>query len=110
MENQHTSTSYVLLENGDVVSLDNDNAPDYLLSDSVDLNVPNGKILSLEVASDKDANYNNFEKRLKETKSEDKATITMSLFSLEEMYCLNLTIEKMFRKCYSRSLVEVQGI
>jgi hypothetical protein len=91
-----TSTSYVLLENGDVVSLDNDNAPDYLLSDSVDLNVANGKILSLEVASDKDANYNNFEKRLKETKSGDKATITMSLFSLEEMYCLNLTIEKMF--------------
>jgi hypothetical protein len=89
-----TSTSYVLLENGDVVSLDNDNAPDYLLSDSVDLNVANGKILSLEVASDKDANYNNFEKRLKETKSKDKATITMSLFSLEEMYCLNLTIEE----------------
>jgi hypothetical protein len=52
------------LANGSVIDITDDKGvppPDYLLSDSVDINEPYGKILNLEVASDKVANYNNFE-------------------------------------------------
>jgi len=55
---------------------------DYLLSDSVDLNVANGKILSLEVASDDKKNYKNFEKRVQEASPGHRGLQThMPLFS-----------------------------
>jgi hypothetical protein len=61
-------TRYKLLGNGDAQYYDPlwHDYPDYLFSDSVDIDQPYGKVLSLEVASDDKRNYRNFEKRIQE--------------------------------------------
>ena len=55
---------YMLLPDGSTESFNSckHGLPDYLLSDAVDLEVADGKLLSLEVASDKDSNFNSFRK------------------------------------------------
>lgn len=58
---------------------------EYLLSDSVDLSNPYGTVLNLEVASDKEINYNLFAKRIKENRDGKGLTKTMPLFSFEEL-------------------------
>ena len=58
--------------------------PDYLLSDSVDLEVPTGKILNLEVASDKESNYNTFQKRVDEA-GKMGLSLSMPVFSIDEL-------------------------
>jgi len=68
----------------DVTNDGNQQPPDYLLSDSVDLESPYGKILSLEVASDKEANYNKFFKRIEEARERGIKRV-MPLFSFEEL-------------------------
>jgi hypothetical protein len=76
-----------LLSDGTVIDVTNDGnqqPPDCLLSDSVDLESPYGKILSLEVASDKDANYNKFQKRVEEARERGIKRV-MPLFSFEEL-------------------------
>ena len=55
---------------------------DYVLSDSVDLEKPNGTVLNLVVASN---NYNTFLKRIYESGGE---LITMPVFSFEELKCI----------------------
>ena len=85
------------LANGSVIDITDDKGvprPDYLLSDSVDINEPSGKILNLEVASDKVANYNNFEKRIDEAKKSGKGKIlTMTLFSFDELLVIEPGME-----------------
>lgn len=79
-----------LLANGSVVDISNvadRPEPDYLLSDSVDLVTASSRILCLEVASDKKANYKCFAKRVKKASSKGK-TIVMPLFSLDELMCI----------------------
>eukprot|EP01038_Epipyxis_sp_PR26KG_P013585 gene13585-18234_t len=73
-----------------------DNAPDYLLSDSVDLQIANGLILSLEVASDKPLNCNHFYKRVYEANINLGNRLTMSLFTKKElkMFYPNFTSEE----------------
>ena len=62
--------------------------PEYLLSDSVDLNTPYGTVLNLEVASDKSSNYNDFEKRIGEPGALRGETIIMPLWSFDELTCI----------------------
>jgi hypothetical protein len=63
-------------------------APEYLLSDSVDLNTPYGTVLNLEVASDKSRNYNNFEKRIGEPGALRGQIIIMRVWSFDELICI----------------------
>ncbi len=58
--------------------------PEYLLSDSVDIENADGTILNLEVASDKDSNYNIFEKRVEEACKMGQSLV-MPLFSFHEL-------------------------
>ena len=58
--------------------------PHYLLSDSVDVNVPSGTILNLEVASDKEKNFNQFQKRIQEARKKG-GEFVMAPFSFEEL-------------------------
>jgi hypothetical protein len=82
---QETVCSYQLASDGTVMYHNpaTHGPPDYLLSDSVDLNIVDGKILSLEVASDSEKNYKNFEKRTQEAPS--GLEYHMPLFSIEEL-------------------------
>ena len=76
----------------DVTGVKHEIDPDYLLSDSVDLDPPYGKVLNLEVASDKPTNYNNFQKRIGEPGDRKKGEeIVMPLFSFEELLCIKPT-------------------
>jgi hypothetical protein len=87
----NTIIKYSLLENGDVFQIEGVPKvfPDYLLSDSVDLNAANGKVLSIEVASDKPDNYNKFSKRIQEVASKILGKVfVMPLFDFEELKCL----------------------
>ena len=75
------------LPDGSVININNipePPLPDYLLSDSVDISVPTGRILNLEVASDKVRNYNNFRKRVQEAK-EMGDVFVMPLFRIHEL-------------------------
>jgi hypothetical protein len=55
----------------------------------VDLNAANGKVLSIEVASDKPNNYNEFSKRIQEVASKNLGMVfVMPLFDFEELKCL----------------------
>jgi hypothetical protein len=63
-------------------------APEYLLSDSVDLSTPYGTVLNIEVASDKARNYNDFEKRIGEPGALRGKTIIMPLWSFDELTCI----------------------
>jgi len=77
---------YSFLPDGSVVDISSVPGmpnPDYELSDSIDLSMPSGKTLSLLVASDKEVNYNDFWKRIKEAKFGRK--LIMPLFSFEEL-------------------------
>ena len=58
--------------------------PQYLLSDSVDIDPPYGTVLNMVVASDKEPNYNNFWKRTLEAKKNGTMTV-MPVFSVEEI-------------------------
>ena len=71
----------------DITGIKNDVDPDYLLSDSVDLHAPCGKVLNLEVASDKDTNFNIFQKCMRSANTPNKE-IVMDLFSFEELLCI----------------------
>ena len=77
---------YMLLPDGRTESYDlcKHGLPDYLLSDAVDLEVADGKVLSLEVASDKDSNYNQFRKRIEEAGNAGLQLI-MPLFMFDEI-------------------------
>lgn len=76
----------------DVTGVKHNIDPDYLLSDSVDLDPPYGKVLNLEVASDKPTNYNNFQKRIGEPGDGKKGEeMVMPLFSFEELLCIKPT-------------------
>eukprot|EP01038_Epipyxis_sp_PR26KG_P015760 gene15760-21341_t len=78
---------YKFLQDGTVIYADH-NDPHYLLSDSVDLRIANGLILSLEVASDKETNYNHFYKRVNEAALNLGIRITMPLFEKDELQAL----------------------
>lgn len=71
----------------DISHVANRPKPDYLLSDSVDLVTASSRILSLEVASDKQASYKCFAKPVKQASWKGK-TIVMPLFSLDELRCI----------------------
>ena len=84
------------LPDGSVVDVTNvalGTSPDYELSDSADLNMPYGKTLSLLVASDKEANYFSFRKRIKEAQGLGKS-YNMPLFSFEELRNLKPDLDK----------------
>ena len=79
------------LSDGSVIDITNVGRvpdPEYLLSDSVDLNKPSGTVLNLEVASDKPRNYNEFQKRIGEPGALRGETIIMPLWSLDELLCI----------------------
>ena len=74
------------LSDGSVIDITNVGRvpdPEYLLSDSVDLNKPSGTVLNLEVASDKPRNYNEFQKRIGEPGALRGETIIMPLWSTD---------------------------
>ena len=80
-----TVRDYMLLPDGSTEFFDaREHGPDYQLSDAVDLEVTDGKLLSLEVASDKDSNYNQFQKRVEEASS-NGLKLTMPLFQFDEL-------------------------
>ena len=84
------STILSFLSDGTVVNISNvvePPTPDYLLSDSVDLKVAPGKMLNLEVASDKEPNYNTFQKRVEEAGGMGRSLV-MPLFSFHELLCI----------------------
>ena len=58
-------------------------APEYLLSDSADLAVAYGTILNLEVASEKESNYNIFQKHIEQASKGN--LLVMPVFSLREL-------------------------
>ena len=63
-------------------------APEYLLSDCVDLSKPSGTVLNFEVASEKSRNYKEFEKRIGEPGCLRGETIIMPLWSFDELTCI----------------------
>jgi hypothetical protein len=65
-EEQKVVKTYILHSDGTVTERQISRDADYVFSDSVDINRAYGKVLTLEVASDKDKNYNHFLKRIKE--------------------------------------------
>ena len=76
-----------LLADGSVVDISGDKNvpdPDYMLSDSVDLINAPGNVLNLQVASDKEANYELFQKRVVE-KGYNGLEWIMPLFSFREL-------------------------
>ena len=76
-------TTYSFLPDGSVIDISKNGDPiypEYVLSDSVDLNSPRGTVLNMVVASDKDSNYNNFRKRIKETDGKG-LEVVMPVFS-----------------------------
>jgi hypothetical protein len=75
--------TFRLRGDGNVTLADHDNV-DYELSDSVDIEHPRGDILTLEVASDKDCNYNSFSKRVTEAMGNGFETF-MPLCTLVEL-------------------------
>jgi hypothetical protein len=85
---KQTVCDYQLLPDGrvQIYDLATHGLPDYLLSDSVDLNVAYGKRLSIEVASDDKKNYKNFDKRVQEASATHSGLRKyMPLFSLSEL-------------------------
>ena len=79
-----------LLSDGSVIDITDQRVPDpeYLLSDSVDLNVPSGTVLNLLVASATSSNYNQFEKRIGEPGALAGEAIIMPLWSFDELLCI----------------------
>lgn len=65
-EEEKVVKTYILHPDGTVTERQISRDVDYVFSDSVDINRIHSKVLTLEVASDKDKNYNNFLKRIKE--------------------------------------------
>ena len=64
-------------------------APEYLLSDCVDLNHPYGTVFNFEVAaSGNSRNYHEFEKRLGEPGCLRGTTIIMPVWSFDELTCI----------------------
>jgi hypothetical protein len=76
--------TYILHQNGTVTERKISQDADYVLSDSVDIGRVHSKILTLEVASDKDNNYRKFLKRIKEAGG-DGDVLVMPLCTLEEL-------------------------
>ena len=75
------------LSDGSVIDITNVGRvpdPEYLLSDSVDIEKAYGKILNLEVASDKESNYNSFQKRVREAGVKGNLFV-MPVFSFLEL-------------------------
>jgi len=66
------------------------NNPDYLLSDGCNLMKANGRILNIEIASDKENNYNAFLKRISEADGISVIGIKkiMPLFSFDELLAI----------------------
>ncbi len=79
--------TYRLKFNGDTEMADLDSV-DFELSDSVDLEHPRGITRTVLVASDKDVNYNSFDKRVGEA-GEKGITLGMRLCTLEELMAMN---------------------
>jgi hypothetical protein len=75
--------TYRLGENGSA-TLANHDSVGYVFSDSVDIEHPRGEILTLEVASHNESNYNTFFKRVLEA-GERGATFAMPLCTLSEL-------------------------
>ena len=75
--------TFRLHADGSVTLADHDNV-DYELSDGVDIEHPHGDFLTLEVASDKDCNYNSFSKRVIEAMNNGLETF-MPLCTLVEL-------------------------
>lgn len=87
---------YRLNSNG-TVTIGDVNEVDYVLSDSVDIHHPRGKTCTILVASDKDSNYNEFDKRISEGKG---FKTMMPLCTLVELTVMNPTLsidEAVFR-------------
>ena len=61
--------------------------PNYLLSDSVNVNMPSGTILNLVVASDKEKSFHQFQKRIQEARKKG-GEFVMVPFSFEELQCI----------------------
>jgi hypothetical protein len=83
-------TTLSLLPDGSVVNISDvlePPQPDYLLSDSVDLDEASGKVLNLEVASDKETNYNAFRKRVREARVKGNLFV-MPVFPFRELRCI----------------------
>ena len=78
------------LRDGSVVVVTDADKPqvENVLSDSVDLEKAYGTVLNLEVASDKEANYNTFLKRIEEDGGD---LIVMPVFSFDELKCIQPT-------------------
>ena len=79
--------TYSFLPDGSVIDITRSmepSYPQYVLSDSVDLTFPRGTVLNMEVASDKESNYNNFQKRIQEAKLKG-ASMVMPVFSFKEI-------------------------
>jgi len=77
------SITYKLYGDGRVIIYHGTDNPDIYLSDSVDINLPNVRILSLEVASLNDNNYHSFSKRIDEA-GDLGLEYLMLLFTFEE--------------------------
>ena len=89
-----TVVKYMLMSDGAIQKYNKDihGIPAYLLSDSVDIdNHDMAEKLSLEVASDKPANYKQFIKRIGESGDVGGLKIAMPLFSLEELNMIKPT-------------------
>ena len=86
-EMRNVVQTFRLLPDGSVIFGDCNNV-DYELSDSVDIHHPSGTTLSIEVASDKELNYNTFDKRIAEAKSKGITTL-MSVCTLKELRAMN---------------------
>jgi len=77
MNRDDPATTWSLFPDGSIDKWDERKNPDYLLSDSTDIMVPYGNVLNLEVASDKERNYNNFRKRITEAKKREKSRVAI---------------------------------
>lgn len=84
---ENVVVKYRLLSDG-AVKFGDHNDVDYYLSDSVDIEVPKGKILTIEVASVKEINYNTFDKRVAEA-GEDGMVAMMPLCLFDELKAMN---------------------
>ena len=86
------SQTFSLLANGKVIEVDGSvqTPPDYLLADSVDIIVPYGLTLNMQVASDNVEDHKQFQKRMDEYdgQASEVETIIMPLFTFQELLCI----------------------
>ena len=82
--------TYSFLPDGSVIDISKNGDPiypEYVLSDSADLNYIQRSVLNIVVASEKESNYNNFEKRIRETDGKG-TSVVMPVFFYDEMLCI----------------------